>query len=104
MPMKKLTIPGRRTMFLGLLVMTAGCGDSPDFRDQRLADFAQQTMTEQRIQNERMADQSEAVVQESSQLAETAKLMAEYEAQARREMMAAQSELTSQLNQQQAAV
>ena len=91
-------------MSLVLLVMTAGCGDSPDFRDQRLAEFARDTMTEQRIQNGRMADQSEAVVQESSKLAETAKLMAEHEAQARREMMAAQSELTSQLNQQQAAV
>lgn len=102
--MKKLTSPRHRAMSVVLLVMTAGCGDSPDLRDQRLAEFAQESMIEQRIQNERMADQSVAVVQESSQLAESAKLMVEQDAQTRREMIAAQSELTSQLNQQQAVV
>ena len=102
--MKKITSPQHIAMFVALLVMTAGCGDSPDLRDQRLAEFAQESMIEQRIQNERMADQSVAVVQESSQLAETAKLMVEHDAQTRREMIAAQSELTSQLNQQQAVV
>ena len=102
--MTKLTSPRHSAMSVVLLVMTAGCGDSPDLRDQRLAEFAQESMTEQRIQNERMADQSVAVVKESSQLAETAKLMVEHDAQTRREMIAAQSELTSQLNQQQAVV
>ena len=109
--MKKSTSPRHRAMALALLVMpllllvmTAGCGDSPDFRDQRLAEFARESMIEQRIQNERMADQSEAVVRESNQLAETAKQLVEHDAQTRREMMAAQSELTSQLNQQQAVV
>lgn len=61
-------------------------------------------MQEQRLQNERMADQSGAVVEESRQLAETAKLMVEHDAQARREIIAAQTELTSQLNQQQSVV
>jgi hypothetical protein len=102
--MKKSTRPRHRAMLLALLVMTAGCGDSPDFRDQRLAEFARESMIEQRIQNERMADQSGAVVKESSQLAEAAKLMVEHDARTRREMMAAQSELTSQLNRQQAVV
>ena len=102
--MNQTTLPRQRTMFLALLVMTAGCGDAPDFRDQRLAEFAQQTMIEQRKQNERIADQSEAVVQESSQLAETAKKLVEHDAQTRREMIAAQTELTSQLNQQQSVV
>ena len=87
-----------------LLVMTAGCGDSPDYRDQRLAEFARESITEQRLQNERIADQSAAVVEESGRLAETAKLMVEHDAQTRREMLAAQSELTSQLHQQQAVV
>ncbi len=102
--MKKRTSPQHIAMFVALLVMTAGCGDAPDFRDQRLAEFAQQTMIEQRIQNERMADQSGAVVRESSQLVEAAKELVEHDAQTRREMIAAQSELTSQLNQQQAVV
>jgi hypothetical protein len=102
--MNQTTRPRQRTMFLALLVITAGCGDAPDFRDQRLAEFAQQTMIEQRKQNDRIADQSEAVVRESSQLAETAKQLVEHDAQTRREMIAAQTELTSQLNQQQAVV
>ena len=102
--MKKSIRPRHSVMFVALLAMTAGCGESPDLRDQRLAEFARESMIEQRIQNERMADQSEAVVQESSQLAEAAKLLVEQDAQTRREMIAAQSELTSQLNQQQAVV
>ncbi len=91
-------------LFPTLLVIIAGCGDAPDLRDQRLAEFARDTMQEQRLQNERMADQSGAVVEESRQLAETAKLLVEHDAQSRREIIAAQTELTSQLNEQQAAV
>ena len=102
--MQTSTNPRHRAMILALLMMTAGCGDAPDYRDQRLAEFAQQTMEEQRKQNDRIADQSEAVVKESSQLVEAAKELVEHDAQTRREMIAAQSELTSQLNQQQAVV
>ena len=51
-----------------------------------------------------MADQSQAVVEESHQLAETAKELVEHDAEARRELIAAQQELTSQLNDQQATV
>ena len=61
-------------------------------------------MEEQRKQNDRIADQSEAVVKESSQLVGAAKELVEHDAQTRREMIAAHSELTSQLNQQQAVV
>ena len=90
-------------MFAAVLLLTtiAGCGRSPD---ERLADFAKQTMTEQIKQNDRMADQSQAVVEESHQLAETAKELVEHDAEARRELIAAQQELTSQLNGQQSAV
>ena len=93
-----------RALFLTLLMIIAGCGDAPDLRDQRLAEFARDTMQEQRLHNERMADQSGAVVEESRQLAETAKRLVEHDAQSRREIIAAQTELTSQLHQQQAAV
>ena len=90
-------------MFAAVLLLAniAGCGRSPD---ERLADFAQQTMTEQIKQNDRMADQSQAVVEESHQLAEAAKELVEHDAEARRELIAAQTELTSQLNSQQATI
>lgn len=78
-----------------------GCSRAPD---ERLAEFAQQTMTEQGRQNQRMADQSEAVVAESHQLAEAAKELVERDAEARRELIAAQTELTTQLNGQQSAI
>jgi hypothetical protein len=90
-------------MCLALLVLgvVGGCGRAPD---ERLAEFAQQSMTEQRKQNDRIADQSQAVVAESHQLAETAKELVEHDAEARRELIAAQQELTSQLNGQQSAI
>jgi len=84
-----------------LLATIGGCGSSPD---ERLADFAQQSMAEQRKQNDRIADQSQAVVEESHQLAKTAKELVEHDAEARRELIAAQQELTSQLNGQQSAI
>jgi len=81
-----------------LLLTVIGCSDSPDMRDQRLAEFAEQAVKEQARQNDRMADQSQAVVEESHQLAETAKELVEHDAEARRELIAAQQELTTQLN------
>jgi hypothetical protein len=84
-----------------LLATIGGCGRSPD---ERLADFAQQTMSEQIKQNDRMAEQSQAVVAESHQLAKTAKALVEHDAEARRELIAAQQEMTSQLNEQQSAI
>jgi len=61
-------------------------------------------MVEQRKQNDRMADQSLAVVEESHQLAEAAKVLVERDAEARREMIAAQTEMTTQLNEQQSVI
>ena len=87
-----------------LLLTVIGCSDTPDMRDQRLAEFAEQAVKEQARQNDRMADQSQAIVEESHQLAEAAKELVEHDAEARRELIAAQQELTSQLNDQQATV
>jgi hypothetical protein len=84
-----------------LLATIGGCGRSAD---ERLADFAERTMSEQIKRNDRMADQSQAVVAESHQLAETAKELVARDAEARRELIAAQQELTSQLNEQQSAI
>ena len=92
----------RVTMCLALLIPgIVGCGRAPD---ERLAEFAQQSMAEQRKQNDRIADQSQAVVEESHQLAEAAKELVEHDAEARRELIAAQTELTTQLNEQQSAI
>ena len=101
--MKQMNRPRSVVMFAAVLLLATigGCGRSPD---ERLADLAQQSMTEQRKQNDRMADQSQAVVEESHQLAETAKALVEHDAEARRELIAAQQELTSQLNGQQSAI
>jgi hypothetical protein len=89
-------------MSLALLILAAaGCDNTPD---GRLADFAQQSMAEQRQQNNRLADQSEAVVAESHQLAEAAKQLVTRDAEARRELIAAQADMTSQLNEQQSAL
>jgi predicted small lipoprotein YifL len=102
MRMKQIHLRGVAMVAAVLLLTTiVGCGRSPD---ERLADFAQQTMSEQVRQNDRMADQSQAVVAESHQLAETAKELVEHDAEARRELIAAQQELTSQLNGQQSAI
>ena len=87
-----------------LLLAVIGCSETPDMRDQRLAEFAQQAVKEQARQNDRMADQSQAIVEESHQLAQTAKELVESDAEARRELIAAQQELTSQVNDQQATV
>lgn len=95
----------RIAIFPTLLLLTViGCSDTPDMRDQRLAEFAQQTVKEQARQNDRMADQSQAIVKESHELAEAAKELVEKDAEARRELIAAQQELTSQVNDQQATV
>ena len=89
---------------LALALAMVGCGESPDMRDQRLAEFARQSMAEQQKQNARIADQSKAVVDESHQLAQAAKELVELDAQARRELLAAQSDLTTQINKQQSVV
>ncbi len=101
--MKQTTHHRSVAMFAAVLLLATigGCGRSAD---ERLADFAQQTMTEQIKQNDRMADQSQAVVEESHQLAETAKELVARDAEARRELIAAQQELTTQLNGQQSAI
>ena len=88
-------------LVLALALAMVGCGESPDMRDQRLAEFARQSMAEQQKQNDRIADQSKAVVDESHQLAQAAKELVTLDAQARRELLAAQSDLASQLAQQQ---
>ena len=98
--MKQMIRPRSLTVAM-LLAAFAGCSRPPD---ERLAEMAQQTVAEQARQNDRMADQSEAIVEESHQLAEAAKELVQRDAEARRELIAAQQQLTTQLNEQQSAI
>ena len=98
--MRPMMLSNRTSMIAMLLLLTMiiGCGD------HRLAEMAQRTTSEQARQNQRMADQSEAIVKESHQLAQTAKQLVESDAQARRELIAAQQEMTSELNDQRSVI
>ena len=76
----------------------AGCGDPPDMRDQRLAAFAQDVMKTQKEQNDRIADQSQAVVKQSQHVAEAARDLVRHDAEARREMVLVHANLVSRLD------
>jgi preprotein translocase subunit SecF len=96
----------RAVMIAALLMLltTIGCGPAADLRDQRLADFAKHSNEQQARQNEAMAKQSQAVVEESQKLAEAAQQLVQSDAKARTDMLAAQERLTTQLDEQRAAV
>ena len=97
----------RRAMMIATLLMlltAIGCSRPADMRDQRLAEFARQSVEQQAKQNEEMARQSKAVVEESSQLAEAAKEMVASDAEARAEMIAAHDRLNGQLNEQRGTI
>ena len=81
-------IHGWITPATGLLVLISvfGCGQAPDYRDQRLAEFAQKSVTEQAQQNARIAE----IIQR--------------EAASRQELFSQHQSLTKQLNQQQAVI
>lgn len=94
---------------IGLTVLLATNSGSqtpapPPTPDERLADFARDSMDQQVRQNEAIARQSEAILGETQKLAEAAQTLVEKDAEARREMVAAQRELQKKLVQQQAAV
>ena len=104
MEVRALLRPVAMYVLLMFTLVIIGCGKQPDLRDQRLAEFARESMTEQRQQNDRMAEQSVAVVAGSRQLAEAAQELVVQDATARRELLAAQAELTSQLHDQRSRV
>ena len=77
--------------------MIAGCSSSDD-------QLTQQSMANQRQQNELIANQSAAVVQESSHVAEGAKELVARDAQARQELIRAQQQAHEQLHEERASV
>lgn len=86
-----------------LLAFTlTGCVSSDS--DKELAEFAKETMTEQRKQNDRLAEQSAAIVEKTGHLTQAAEKLVEQDAEARRELIAAQQQLQSELHQQQSTV
>jgi hypothetical protein len=87
-----------------MIICIAGCGKRPDMRDQRLAEFAQDVMKTQKEQNDRIADQSQAVVRQSQHVAEAARDLVRHDAEARREMVLVHADLVSRLDQQRAVV
>ena len=89
------------TLFIPLGM--AGCS-RPDMRDQRLAEFAKESMARQAQQNEHIARQSQSIVQESQKLAAAAEQLVTHDAKARQELVAAHDHLNTQLNQQRAAI
>lgn len=90
-----------RLALVGVAILTPliiGCSSD----NERLAQFAEQSMREQSIQNKHMANQAVAIVEESSQLAEAAKELVHQDAQARQALLAHHTQLSLQLNSQQA--
>ena len=85
-------------MMLGLLI--TGCNSSDDLSGQ----VALQSVHAQRQQNELVARQSAAVVQESGQVAEGAKELVARDAQARQELILAQKQAHEQLHEERASV
>lgn len=100
-PMNLLQPPA----LLVLLLSLAGCIQNPEeVANRKVAEIAQQAMQEQQIQNDRLAQQSKAIVDESHQLALAAKELVTADAEARTELISAQEHLQSELNQQQVQV
>jgi len=79
------------------LIVIASC-ESPD---RRLAEYAQTATQQQSRQNERLAQQSEAVVKQSQEVAAAAHSLVEQDAAARRDLIQAQDQLQQQIQSQQ---
>jgi len=87
-----------------VVLAIAGCGEPPDMRDQRLAEFAQDVMKTQKQQNDRIAAQSQAVVEESRYVTEAARDLVRQDAEARRDMVLVHADLAGRLDRQRAVV
>jgi len=91
--MPKNRSPGA-AMLMMILLLATGCADS---HDERFRQLAQQSLREQSEQNKRLAEQSQ-------QIAEASRRLIEGDAQARRDLLAAQKQLTSELHSERASI
>ena len=95
--MRKMT---KTSLLFSLAILgqtIAGCNSSDD-------QFALQSMANQRQQNELIANQSAAVTQESSHVAEGAKELVARDAQARQELIRAQTQAHEQQQEERASI
>ena len=91
--MPKNLSPAATMLMMTLLLMT-GCADS---RDEEFRQLAQQTIRQQAAQNERMAKQSQQIVEASKHLVAN-------DAQARKEMIGAHAALQKELQTERANI
>ena len=91
-----MKIIGQRKTWVLIVLMPLLIGCEPD-RDQRLVEMANQSLTTQARQNERLAEQSRVVAEASRELVAA-------DAQARSEMIAAQAELQTTIQNDRATV
>lgn len=75
-----------------IMLLVSGCEST----DRRLADMAQQATAQQTRQNDRMAQQSEAIVKQSQEVAAAANQLVAQDAAARRELWQAHAQLQQQ--------
>lgn len=92
------------SLAVALTLPLIGCGPSPDLRDQRLAEVAQQSVAVQAQQNEHIARQSQTSAEQSRHLAEATQQLVSQDAAARQQLLAAQEKLNTQLQQQRATI
>ncbi len=91
--MPKTPLP-RVAILMMTLLLVVGCGEPRDERFRRLAEHA---LHEQAQQNKRLAEQSKQIVDASQRLVEG-------DAEARRDLLAAQKQLTSELHSERAGI
>ena len=92
--------PTHRALATIALTLAIGC----ESRDARLANYAERAREQQVRQNERMAEQSQAVVQHSDRLTSAAQRLVEQDACARRELLQASQQLSQQHHAERAAL
>ena len=86
-----------RVLLLGFMLWSSvGCSAADP--DQRLTQLTSQVVHDQSEQNQRLAEQTRAVVEQSGQLAEAARDLVEQDAQARRELIAAGERMTARID------
>jgi len=101
--MKRITLTSMILPAIMALAAT-GCSPAPDMRDERLAQFAEQSLARQAEQNEYIATQSEAIVEQTQEVVDASKELVATDAKTRQELLAAQDRLNSELNAQRAAI
>jgi len=91
-------------MMVLIVAVMASTGAAGCDENERLADYAQNSVDQQSRQNEQIARQSQEVTQQNRQVAEAARKMVEADARARQELVAAQKSLQAGLQAERATL